>query len=100
MYYNTNKESGQTLKESNRKADSQEETILKYFEKFPTSLFTADLVAKGTGLNCPITSIRRSISNLKGEGKLVKTDIMALGSYGKLTHCYTLNKNFGQQVLF
>jgi len=40
-------------------------------------------------LNAPITSVRRAITDLTTEEKLVKTDIMKKGKYGKEVHCWT-----------
>jgi hypothetical protein len=40
------------------------------------------------GKNIPLTSIRRGISNLCNSGKLVKTDQMVRGLYGKNEYLY------------
>jgi Fe2+ or Zn2+ uptake regulation protein len=99
-YYNTNKEGGQTLKDSQVKAATQDEVILDLFTNNPNYLYTANDVHRITGLNCPITSVRRSVTGLYKKGKIIKTEVMRYGGYGKETHCYTLNKNDGQGVLF
>ena len=41
-------------------------------------------------LNAPITSVRRAITDLTTEDKLIKTDIMKKGIYGKEVHCWKL----------
>lgn len=89
-YYNTNKESGETLILSQVKASNQDDVILLYFKNHPRELFTPDEIHDKTGLSCPVTSIRRSMSNLSTAGKIVKTDTMREGKYGKNTHCYRL----------
>jgi hypothetical protein len=100
-YYNTNNEVGDTLQKSKAKAVSQEEDIKILFQCFPTKSdngFTADEIADEfydfSGV--PITSIRRALTNLCGEkwnNFLVKTDVMRMGKYGKLTHAYKIRNN-------
>jgi hypothetical protein len=99
-YYNTNKETGKTLAVSKVKAATQDEVILALFTDNPDRLYNGDDVHRITRLNCPITSVRRSITGLYKKGKIINTEVMRYGGYGKETHCYTLNKNDGQGVLF
>ena len=91
-YINTNKEQGETLKASNQKAETQEEVIMEIFRIDPEGLFTPNDIHTISGLSCPLTSIRRAISNLCSNGFLVKTTTMKMGTYGKLVHCYTTQK--------
>ena len=91
-FYNTNKEQGETLKASNAKAATQEETIMNIFRDEPEQLYTPSEVHRISGLGCPLTSIRRGISNLCSSGYLVKTTHMKMGTYGKFVHCFTLQK--------
>jgi len=93
MYYNTNKESGETLLKSRDKARSQEKEIVRILEKW---------IKNGRGWsvaphelllyfdNVPLTSIRRAITNLEKDGKLEKTDRMVKGTYGKMVHTWKL----------
>jgi hypothetical protein len=57
---------------------------------------TADeLATLSTFIATPITSIRRSLTNLCGEKWncfLVKSDVMRMGSYGKLTQAYKIRQ--------
>jgi hypothetical protein len=41
-----------------------------------------------TKLKCPITSIRRGMTNLANSGKLVKTDDLTMGKFGKREHLW------------
>ena len=87
MYYNTNDETGDTLRRSRRRTASQETIIYRLFSNDSDS--SLELTASEV-LNClgpdtiwPITSIRRSLSYLSKAGKLIKTDNTKLGPYGK-----------------
>ena len=90
-YYNTNNEVGLELKESNKKAKTQEDAILDIFK------ISIRLTASGAWLiynfkgNTPITSIRRAITNLCNEGKLLKTPETKVGIYGKSEHVYQIS---------
>ena len=89
-FFNTIKETQQTLKNSNQKAATQEETIMDIFRNDPEALHTPNDVARISGLNCPLTSIRRAMSNLYNNGFLTKTSTMKMGTYGKMVHCYSI----------
>ena len=93
-YHNTNNEQGTLLFESNKKANSQEEKILKIFRTYPNKVFSAEKILSILNLNnIPLTSIRRAISNLSNPIKwnmLEKTDIMINGQYGKQVYTWRL----------
>ena len=90
MYYNTNNESGETLVKSKATTVSQEDKIYEYFK---TSLIpVAPHCLMGLFENTPITSVRRAVTNLEKRGKLVKTERMVMGSYGKIVHTWRLNE--------
>jgi hypothetical protein len=90
-YYNTNKEFGSDLKNSNNKAKSQEEAILKIFEdKIKLSASEVWNIFDYSGTT-PITSIRRGITNLCIKGDLFKTEKTKKGIYGKKEHIYILS---------
>ena len=85
-FFNTTSEKGQDLSNSNRKATKQNEVVLELFKQFGTASPSQIYQVWGTitGLTTPpITSIRRAITTLTGERKLVKTDDMVIGLYGK-----------------
>ena len=48
------------------------------------------MVLNQSGLNCPITSIRRAMTCLTNSGKIVKTDRQIKGMYGKAEHLWEL----------
>jgi len=88
-YFNTTNEE-KDLKKYQRKAKSQDEVILEFFKLHPYTVYSPDYIMDELGLECPITSVRRSISNLTKQGKLVKTDRKVLGKYGRLTNTWKL----------
>jgi hypothetical protein len=92
-YYNTNNEKGATLQESRKKAKSQDEMVLDYLRSHDQLGATPERVLRHfkimEGLNesrwynTPITSIRRSFSNLKKKGLIYKTGQTIEGDFGK-----------------
>ena len=89
MYHNTNNEQGETLIKSEIQTNRQETVIL---ELFKDKILSPHEVLSLSGLNCPITSIRRAITNLTNQGLLIKTTIMREGEYGKMVHTWRLNE--------
>lgn len=98
-YFNTNKEKGQTLLDSEKKASNQESKILSVFERNPNERYTPYAIQAfcftnplhHEGFDTPITSVRRALTNLVTKGLLVKTETMKLGAYGKMVHTWMLN---------
>jgi hypothetical protein len=95
-FYNTIGETGDELSKSIAQAKSQEAKIMKCFKyyegRYPRLRFSPSMVLNMTKLRCPITSIRRAMTNLSNEGKLVKTDKKVKGLYGKQEHLWSLPK--------
>ena len=97
-YFNTNKESGTTLQNSEEKALSQEEKIKNFFLTLRNrdykigEYFNAETLHHSLfDTKTPLTSVRRAITNLcsaKHDHFLVKTDKTELGMYGKQIHIY------------
>ena len=93
MFYNTNNEKGETLKESQKKAKSQDEMVLDYLRSHDQLGVTPERTLRHfkimEGLNenrwhnTPLTSIRRSFSNLKKKGLIYKTGQTIEGDFGK-----------------
>jgi plasmid rolling circle replication initiator protein Rep len=92
-YYNTTNEKGDNLKENTIKAISQDNVILKYFKDNKGVKLSPSMVLNRTNLKCPITSIRRSMSNLTSEGYLIKTDEKVTGIYGRPEYLWKYYKN-------
>ena len=91
-FYNTIEEAYDELAESQAKAKTQEEKILDCFYAYDTPLSPSMVLAK-LGLNCPITSVRRAMTNLSKEGFLQKTNDYVTGNYGKKEHLWSLSEN-------
>ena len=99
-YYNTNEEKGTTLNESKKKAKTQDEMVLEYFKNYDQLGATPERVLRHFKImeklserkwhNTPITSIRRSFSNLKNKGLIEKTEILIEGDFGKNIHVWKL----------
>jgi hypothetical protein len=104
-YYNTTNLKGVELKKATSNALSQDEQVLAYFRSYDNLGATPERVLRHFRImeklserrwhNTPITSIRRSFSNLKKRGLIVKTGYMIMGDYGKEVHVWKLvtNKN-------
>ena len=88
-FYQTIDQVGSALKESNKKVKRQEDLIFALFEKRNEPL-SPSMVLIESGLNCPITSIRRAITDLTNSGRIVKTDRQVKGMYGKAEHLWEL----------
>jgi len=86
MYYNTTNETANNLKESHKKAESQQQKVLNYFinngESSPSKV--------ASKLNLLITSVRRCITDLTTDGHLEKTTKKVTGMYGKSEHVWKL----------
>ncbi len=92
MYYNTTNLKGDALKESHAKAESQEALILAFFREHPDKMFIPDEVYSiFDPTKTPITSIRRSITDLTTDGHLTKTNLQKIGKYGKYAYCWRLS---------
>ena len=96
VYYNTTKEKGEALKEATKKAGSQDERILKHFQKLQYSFGKNELSPSDIHTyfapEWPITSIRRSLNTLTNQGKLEKTNKLVMGMYGRKEHVWRLRK--------
>ena len=95
-YYNTTRLEGEQLEKAETKAKSQEQIIFEYFEmksiaaksvttkKLEDGYSPAQLwaILSDMGYKYPLTSVRRAISNLTIDGKLIKTEEKRIGLYG------------------
>lgn len=96
-YHNTNAEEGIVLAISIKKAKGQETAIMKAFENNPNENLSPEdvfeMVYAGKENAPPITSVRRAITNLTSQGKLIKTHIMKSGMYNKQIFTWRLKFN-------
>jgi hypothetical protein len=90
-FYNTNQEDFGEESESLRKVVKQEAVIFGLFKSARTPM-SPSMVYKALGEKWPITSIRRAITDLTDEGKIVKTQKTIKGIYGKKEHLWELPK--------
>jgi len=89
-YYNTNKEEGAELQQSEDKVQTQEELILTLFNKGLYLSPDEILDLCNEDHSYPITSVRRALTNLTNKGLLIKTDRFKVGKLGKKTHTWVL----------
>ena len=95
-YYNTTRESGETLKQNVKAAIKQEDAVINLFKAnpwwtMPASRIHTSLVDQGwINPETPLTSIRRAIANLAKAGRLKKTDVKTKGKYGHNEYCWEL----------
>lgn len=88
-YYNTVGETGATLKEYRKKAQGQNDMVLKAMKELGKA--SPSQLMKYFPPSTPITSVRRSLSNLTREGYLRMTEQTAKGLFGRLEHVWELS---------
>ncbi|HYG84558.1 MAG TPA: hypothetical protein VD907_06820 [Verrucomicrobiae bacterium] len=82
-WYNTTAEAPNQLDIFQQRAEKQEAIVLQLFEAHKElSPWKAFKLCRQLGRDFPITSIRRAISDLEKQGKLVKTSKQVKGPYG------------------
>ena len=93
-FYNTVRLEGQRLKEAITRAKKQEEAILLLFKNTDRSYRPSQVLAlmNKAGKNWPLTSCRRSLTNLVATGDLVKTEEQTKGMYGMMEHKWAINR--------
>ena len=94
MFYNTNDETGDTLKTSRKRADNQNVLVLGVFKAFPEENLmpeeVSNYISRTFSKDYPITSVRRAITDLTNEGSLEKTNVKKVGTWGKRVHTWKL----------
>jgi len=81
-YYNTTRQKGEQLKVSWKKTKSQDDKVMEYFHAHGKGT-PSEVWIYFRDSNVPITSIRRSITNLTNSNLLSKTDNKREGVYGR-----------------
>jgi len=89
-----------TTRLTTSKAQTQDEYVLAYFKKYDNLGVTPERVLRHFRImeklseskwhNTPVTSIRRSFSNLKNQGLIQKTNLTIEGDFGKNVHVWKL----------
>ena len=91
VFYNTINLTGDELAKSIANAKTQDEKIYNYFLLNPEKLFTPfDVLNAVFDSDTPITSVRRSITNLEQNGKLTKTNVQKGETFGKPNYMWKL----------
>ena len=90
-YFNTTHQTGSTVAQFRRQAETQNQRILAYFQKYPKERFTPSEILHNVFHNCvPITSVRRSMTDLTNAGELRKTSTQKPGLYDRPEYSWTL----------
>lgn len=87
-YFNTTNQNIDYVNKRKAKNKTQEVLVYDLFKNHTT--MTASEVLHKFPKRVPITSLRRAISNLQQEQKLVKTTDTKTGIYGAPEHYYTI----------
>ena len=90
-FHNTTDLKEKELINANKRANLQEQKILKFFEASQYNSYTPSEVWLAFGQQWPLTSVRRSITNLTNEGYLIKLKEQRVGFYGEKNYCWKLN---------
>ena len=92
-YYNTTNESGKQLEAFETKAKTQNEKIMEFLSGQKAIEYGASqllkIVFNGT---IPLTSVRRSITNLVAENRLRYTGDTRMGSFGRQEKLIIVNE--------
>lgn len=87
-YFNTTNQDIDYVNKRKAKNKTQEALVYDLFKNHTT--MTASEVLQKFPKRVPITSLRRAMSNLQQEEKLVKTTYTKTGIYGAPEHYYTI----------
>lgn len=90
-FYNTTRESGETLKEYTEKAQTQDEKVLAFFRSRPGKYFTPfDIQKYVFDDRTPVTSCRRSLTNLTAKGLIYKSSVKEVEVYNRANYTWSL----------
>ena len=89
-FYNTTNEKQPELSLSWKRTENQKEIVKKIFNSNLQGLtcFEAWKIFQSHGFDCPLTSIRRSVTDLMNEGYLLMTEDKRIGGYGSQNYIY------------
>ena len=101
MYYNTTASVQPVVGKYRERAKSQDVRILAAFLENPRSLATPSQVLSWVfNGSVPLTSVRRSLTDLTNAGELVKTDKQVEGPYGRPEYQWKLAPKYDQREMF
>jgi len=89
-YHNTIHETGRALAKREKKAKSQDRLVYDLFRKMGRAMSASEIYRLWPEHKTPLTSVRRSITNLKNAAMLVKTSEKVMGLYGSPEYKYQL----------
>ena len=89
-YFNTTNETGQVLISFEDSAKTQDDIILELYHKTSHPMSASTVFRFLEFKKWPITSIRRSITNLMNKGYLEKTKTKTNGMYNRPEYLYRL----------
>ena len=89
-YYNTTRQKGEQLKVSWKKTKSQDDKVMEYFYERGKGT-PSEVWIYFRDSNVPITSIRRSITNLTSSNLLSKTNNKKEGVYGRPEYVWEIH---------
>jgi len=95
-FHNTTNQNAEFVLAESRNCKSQEQIIYQIFKEF--GRMTASEVLAKYPKPILLTSVRRSLSNLKFSQQLIKLDETNIGMYKKPEHYYQIANN--QLILF
>lgn len=93
-FHNTIDIAGKSLKQAKKKVNEQEILIMQYYMQHPYAMPTPWQLhdwLKSKGHDLLITSVRRTLTDLTDEGKLVKSHVQFKGPKGQPNHAWMLN---------
>lgn len=94
MYHNTNNLTGGDLHKAQSQCESQDNKILNFLKKHTFRMFTPfEIHSAIFDSNTPITSVRRSLSNLTKSGLLEKCEMQKHERYGKPNYYWRIKVN-------
>jgi len=98
QFHNTIRATGDKLIAHTITCKGQSERILAIFKESGKSMTPFEVEEEYTKLypKVPITSIRRAMSNLTKDNKLIKTNAMKQGGYDKPNFIWEYNKSLGR----
>lgn len=91
-FHNTIGLRGDDLASAHRACSRQESAVLEVFRHHARPLTPSDVwrLTSDAGHQWPLTSVRRAITNLTDDGRLVKLARQRTGIYGKPEHHWAL----------